>query len=393
MTSLPFHLSTRRHARTPAAIRGLVTLVFAATFIYYIVTSWHWRLAIDSPVMHYVVFLLKHGLKPYREISDNNMPGAYFTEAVAMRLFGPSDLGWRLYEYTLLAVMTLALTHLARQWDWAAGLLAAWLFLVLHANEGPQYAGEREFVLTVLFLLAFIALFAAVDRRQASWMLAFGLASGLAASIKPTYLPLPLAVFALALAVLFRRRQLTLAYTAYALAGLAFIFACTLGYLLQQRALSDFLFVLQTVIPAYARLPSQTTSAELLRHAVPRSGLFFVVASIPFAVANWRYYGAWTWKQATFLLGALFGLLSYFVQHKGFSHHRYTLCVFLYFLCAIEIFRALKLPGWPRAAAPAVIVVLLAISPHALTVASSWSPSSDLELSIERDLSRFGSPT
>ena len=39
--------------------------------------------------MHYVVFLLKHGLKPYREISDNNMPGAYFTEAVAMRIFLP----------------------------------------------------------------------------------------------------------------------------------------------------------------------------------------------------------------------------------------------------------------------------------------------------------------
>ena len=371
-------------------LRVLLLLSFAGTAVYYIAVSWRWRLAIDSPVMHYVVFLMRHGMKPYREISDNNMPGAYLVEAAAMQVFGASDRGWRVYEFVLLGAMTLALCRLARGWDWMAGLVAAQMFLVLHANEGPQYSGEREFVLTVLLLLSYAALFRAVDRVRPGWMLLFGLASGLAVSIKPSFLPLPMAVLALALAVLRRRRQPVLAAALAAVLGWVAIFGLTLGFLLRAGVLRDFVFVLRTVTPAYVGLASRIGWRELLAHALPHSGWAFLLLSVPLGVANWRQQGQWSWKQWALLLGVVFGLLSYLVQHKGFSHHRYALCTFAYLLASIEVFRAFRLRGWARPFAAAVLLLMLASIPHALRVAATWSGSSDLELSLEHDLDRMG---
>lgn len=373
-------------------LRRLVVAAYVCAALYFIVVSWKWRLAIDSPVMHYVVFLMEHGLKPYSQISDNNLPGAYLAEAVGMRLFGSDDLGWRRYEFTLLAVMTLAAARLARGWDWTAGIFAALLFLVLHANEGPQYSGERELTLTVLLLLAYAALFAAIDRGEPLWMGAFGLLSGFAASIKPTYLPLAVALIALALLVLRRRSQPILATALYASAGLVLVFSATIAFLLQQGVLREFLLITRIVTPAYIALSSTAKDLNLLSHALPHSGFLLVLGTVPVAIANWHHGDQRNWKQGALLLGAVSGLFSFYIQHKGFSHHRYTLCVFVYLLCSIELFRALQHRSWTRSFASSLILVLIVSSPHALRVASSWSASSDLELSLESDLRRFGEP-
>ena len=373
-------------------LRRLVLTSFICAALYFSVVSWRWRLAIDSPVMHYVVFLMQHGLKPYSQISDNNLPGAYFAEAVGMRLFGPDDLGWRLYEFTLLAVMTLAATRIARGWDWTAGIFAAFLFLVLHANEGPQYSGERELTLTVVLLLAYAVLFAAIDRGEPLWMGAFGLFSGFAASIKPTYLPLAVTLTVLALFVLRRRSRPVLAAALYASLGLGLVFSANIAFLLQQGVLREFLLVTRMVTPAYIALSSTVKDGALLSHALPHSGFLLVLGSIPVAITNWRHGDQRNWKQGALLLGAASGLFSFYIQHKGFSHHRYTLCVFVYLLCSIELFRALQQCNWTRPFASILIFVVIVSSPHALRVASSWSTSSDLELSLESDLRRFGDP-
>jgi hypothetical protein len=43
---------------------------------------------------------MEHGFVPYRDIPDIIMPGTYIIEGWAMRLFGGSDLAWRIYDLT-----------------------------------------------------------------------------------------------------------------------------------------------------------------------------------------------------------------------------------------------------------------------------------------------------
>ena len=59
--------------------------------------------------MHYVNFLMSHGLQPYSQITDNNLPGAYLIESWAMHVFGGGDLAWRIYDFFLLGVLTLSM--------------------------------------------------------------------------------------------------------------------------------------------------------------------------------------------------------------------------------------------------------------------------------------------
>jgi hypothetical protein len=65
--------------------------------------SWHWPLVGDASLMHYVVFLMSKGLRPYKDIVDINLPGSYFFEASAMHLLGWGALAWRVYDLFLLA--------------------------------------------------------------------------------------------------------------------------------------------------------------------------------------------------------------------------------------------------------------------------------------------------
>ncbi len=63
------------------ALRLSVIPVMLGVALYFVVRSWHWALLSDSATLHYVVFLMHHGFKPYREITDNNFPASYMAEA------------------------------------------------------------------------------------------------------------------------------------------------------------------------------------------------------------------------------------------------------------------------------------------------------------------------
>ena len=55
--------------------------------------SLHWPLVGDAALMHYIVFLHRQGLTPYKDIVDINLPGTYAFESLAMRCFGSGALG------------------------------------------------------------------------------------------------------------------------------------------------------------------------------------------------------------------------------------------------------------------------------------------------------------
>jgi hypothetical protein len=355
--------------------------------VYYAVVSIHWILTGDSIVMHYVIFLTRHGLKPYTDITDNNMPGTYLTEALSMGIFGTGDIGWRIYDYFLLATMIAALIVIARSRDWLAGFFAGGLFIVMHASEGPAFSVEREQIIMVLLLLGYAALFAAVRHRLPALMLVLGLTGGIATSIKPTFLPLPFALLALMVFVLYRRKTSSLPYLAWALLGFATVFALDIGYLLHYQVLMPFLFIVRTVSPIYASIARLSTRA-MFASLLPRNMrlLPFVILAPIIAMGKRRI--AWTWEQWAIALGVAFGLFSFFVQGKGFIHHRYTFIVLLFLLIGYELLEALRHRGWPRILSfVAFAFILLWIVPQDLR---ATRPSGQQTPPLQVDLQRLG---
>jgi len=118
--------------------RVLCMVALLGGAVSFIVSTLHWPWTWDTQVMHYISFLLDHGKAPYKDIYDINMPGSYLTERWAIDLFGGGDVGWRLYEFSLLGTMTLAMIVIARPYDWLAGLFAGVLFTLLHGSDGAS---------------------------------------------------------------------------------------------------------------------------------------------------------------------------------------------------------------------------------------------------------------
>jgi hypothetical protein len=372
--------------RALSLLRILILLELAIAAIHYAVVSIHWPLLGDSTVMHYVVFLIKHGFKPYTQITDNNMPGAYYTEALAMHVFGSTDVGWRIYDYFLLATMTAALIVIALPYDWMAGAFAAGLFIVVHGAEGAAYSVEREQIIMILLLIAYALMFTAVRRRRPVIMLLMGLTTGVALSIKPTFLPLPVALLVLMACVLRRRRIPALTYLAWAILGLTLVFALDIGYLLHYHVIKPFLFILFTVSPTYAST-GLLGIFRLIGLMFPRDIRFVLLPII--AITIWivlKRRAHFTWEHGALALGFAFGLFSYFVQGKGFLHHRYTFLTLLFLLIGFALFDALRQRGNLRAISFAcfALIFLWIVPTNVMATKRAPTVGAPMQLALER---------
>jgi len=370
-------------------LRWLVVAGMAAAALDYGIWSIHWPLMLDSPVMHYVVFLMHHGFKPYSEISDMNMPGAYLTEAWAMHVFGTGDLAWRIYEFFLLAVLTGSLIVIALPYDWVAGVYGAGIFIAMHAGEGPNQAVERDEVIAVLLMVGFAALFTAV-RRRVSWLtLLFGMSAGLAVCIKPTFLPLVIALLCL-LVVALRGRQIPLfAYLGWAALGLAIPIALNLGFLLRFGVLRDFIFVVRMVIPAYRGGIGRPLF--LVSRTFPKYILPLLLLAVACAIGNWRRGLRWNWERVALALGVACGLFSYLAQGKGMVYHRYEYLLCLLPLVGMEVLEAMRGDGWVRRTGVAVLILSMVVTvPLYMLQMHRTASNSELTLALESDLRQLG---
>lgn len=369
-------------------VRWGTVVTFAAAAVCYVAFSWRWRMAVDTPVMHYVVFLMRHGLRPYSGITDNNLPGAYLTEAAAMRVFGGGDTAWRVYEFALMGVLAASAVVLTRRRDWVAGVFGAGMFVVLHSAEGPQLAVERDLLIGVLLMAACALLVEAVDGSLPVLMLPFGFLSGVASSVKPTVLPLPLVLLGIAMWQLRRRRVGMGRSVLYAAAGLLLAGGMVGAFLWHYHAWSGLLFVLRKVVPAYRDL-SRMRMGRLLAVLLPRAVLAVTLLAVPLLVHSVRR-GAWDWLMVCVAVCSGFGLLSYVAQGKGYVYHRYIFIMFLLVLVGMEIFRALAEHGWPRWVAGAALLVALGTVPGHLRTAHAVVGQTSFELTMERDLAALG---
>jgi len=140
----------------------LFSTVLLSCLVAFVWSSLHWPLVGDAPLFHYIVFLMHHGMVPYRQIVDLNLPGTYAVQDFVIRVFGPGALAWRIYDLSLLALIGLAMMAICGRNHRFAALFAATVFALIHGRDGLIQLGQRDLLMTALLLCGCVFLFAAV---------------------------------------------------------------------------------------------------------------------------------------------------------------------------------------------------------------------------------------
>lgn len=323
-----------------------LAVVLAICCVLYVIFSRHWPLLGDASMVHYLVLLMRHGMAPYRDIVDAQMPGTYLLDWLVVHTFGGGAVGMRVFDLTLCAVAGLAMMWIAGPRNRFAGFYAGALLALLHGRDGIPQTAQRDLIIAVLMLLAFATTFHAVRRDQPVWMLGFGFCAGLASTIKPTAAPLAF-LLVLAIVVLRKRGRPWGAYLALGVAGLAIPVAAVLVFLVRERAIPQFVDALHGMWPYYAKLANRPMRYLLLHSVSPLLSLvlLWMVVLLARRMQARGERRDFDWERLALWLGLALGLFAYLSQGKGFPYHRYPFLAFLLLMMALDCSAALGREG------------------------------------------------
>lgn len=364
-------------------IRTPCSIFLVGCLLLFVVKTWRWPLMGDAGLMHYIVFLMDHGMAPYRDIVDPNLPGTLIVESVVMHVFGGGSMVWRLFDLALLGIIGTAMAAIARPYDWFAGLFAASLFALVHGRDGVMMLGQRDLTMTACLMVAYAFLFVALRGRPGEWVRAWrmgvsGLFCAAAATIKPSVLLLPVVLLVMAAVRLRRRGQPWLRTVVFGVAGALVPIVFCAVWVWRKHAMLAFLSTLFELIPYFTHLGTRSFG-HLLLHSV--SGVLLPVVLVWVAIVGvevvvpkeeslravfavvrspsvWLkpisedpemghpddlHDGNWlSWERAALLVGVCFGLVSFYMQRKGHPYHRYPSEAFLLLLAGIEFTSAFR---------------------------------------------------
>ena len=388
----------------------LLSIFLGFWVILFIAQSAHWQQVNDPAQLRYASFLVDHGMAPYRDLIEMNMPGIYLTNEAVVHTLGSGPLAWRIFDLLLTALAGAAMVVIAWPYDWPAGVLAAALFLLFHGRDGPMQTGQRDFIMAVMLLCAYAFLFRALRTRNTSLMFGFGLAAGIALTFKPTPAPFILLLFVLAGIYLHGHNRGWARPLAMAMTGLFLPLAVIGIYLRSEHALGSFISVLRTTLPYYATLGRKSFGELLLGISPSVWGFILVVLPIALwkpATLTWKEYAShagvlvghtresedWdSWESKMLGLGVLFGLASYFAQGKGIPYHRYPFLAFLFLWGALHLTSAMRRRGRMQAAGAIGIAYCLVLAPSYVREAESNVWSSSYINALTADLRELGGP-
>ena len=336
----------------------IFVLVSAVLLGIALVLSRQWPLLHDAAIMHYVVFLMDHGWRPWSDIIDINMPGSYMVEWFAVHVFGGGDTAWRLFDIATIGIVVASATAIAPEEDRWAGFMGGIAIALFHIANGPEDVGERDWFL-MMFLLAGTAFFMSALRQQRpARMIYFAALSGFAAAIKPPAVLFPLALMGLSFFVLRRLGLEPGKYLRSILAGALIPITLVAGFLIRYQNLRPFLTIARGLIPFYASHGDHPLQI-LLRVAFMPSVLILAVFAgiLACVVRTWN-----RWEMQVLLTGFAFGAFLYLVQGKGWQYHKETMFAFLMVWIAAQFSIAMQTPGrgqLPGIAGAALLCLLL----------------------------------
>ena len=294
-----------------------------------------WPLIHDAPLFHYVAWLMRQGLVPYRDIFDMNFPGVYLLHWAVLATAGGGDLAWRLFDLGWLAATAALLFAFCRPLGGGVGAAAAALLFVLyHLAGGAWHVGQRDFLLCLFLAAGACGIARAWDRGGSRMALLWGGAAlGAGLTVKPYAVGLFWLGSAAAGAAAARRAGRAALPGAVAVlgAGLA-VPALVFGWLAWRGGLGAFWDTLVGyVIPFYSRLGREPLWTALGGHAHGRTllALLGILALWGLLVPAAPSFGIRRWLAA---LGVVAGALHFVLQGKGWEYHLYPLA---FFLCAL----------------------------------------------------------
>jgi hypothetical protein len=348
-------------SRIASAWLGLFGAVLVACSLIFVAMTRHWPMVGDAALIRYLVFLIEHGWAPYRDFVDINMPGAYLATALGMHLAASADLSWRIFDLGLIALAGVGYFLIARPYSRFAALFAMVLLLLVHGQDGVQQAGQRDLVIAVLLVLALTFLLEAVRRDRWPYLVPFGIAVGLSATIKPT--AGPLGVVLLVMAAVYRagwwragwrngsdatstrethasetggaHLQLArfLRWTATGIGTMAVPVAGMLWWLARKHALGAWLTTQRVLLPSYAmqeRRPFGFTLSHSISPLLPLVLLWLVCVLL--RGPAWPRF-----ERLLIATGAALNLLALLVQGKALPYQRYPMLAFLLLLIALDL--------------------------------------------------------
>lgn len=223
-----------------ALLAGLLLLKMAA--------SLHWRMELDTPLLHYAAFLMdKYDAVPYRDIFETSMPGAFAFHYTIGKLFGYGDFAFRCVDLGLLCGL-LASTYLfMARFGRLVACSSSVTFGLVYLAQGQSMSLQRDYIGTIPVALALLC----IPRRESSsvgkWRFVLvGFLFGLSALVKP-HLCIALPVVLWAILILRWKSQPCIRNSINA------TMCCAAGFLLPPATATLWL-ASKSALPSFARI-------------------------------------------------------------------------------------------------------------------------------------------
>jgi hypothetical protein len=229
------------------------------------------------------------------------------------------------------------------------------MLLLVHGQDGVQQAGQRDLVIAALLVVAVAFLLEAVRRDNCVYLVPFGLAVGLSATIKPTALPLGLVL--LAMAVIYRSRlpeetralrgvdqRIWLNWMLTGIAAMAVPLACMLLWLEHKHALDAWVAVERVFLPYYASQERRGFGFTLSHSISPLLALvLFWLLCAALRGPAWPRF-----ERLVVATAAILSLAALLAQGKALPYQRYPMMAFLLPLIALDLTTAWSRGGSGR---------------------------------------------
>lgn len=382
-----------------------LTILLSIALLWFIAATTGWPFMGDATYIHYVVFLTQHGMAPYRDIFEMNMPLTYLIEHAVITIFGPGAIGWRLFDFALLALAIASCITILRPQGILPGLFAGILFALIHGQDGVMMAGERDLQVAVLQVAGIAFLLLYLRKKEVpfakislfSLLFACGLCLGMATCIKPTA---ALLFAALIIWLLWRLRQhkiLIFSPLATVLSGSALPLLLSLLYLWHHGSFLAFWNIVHGLMQYHTTLERKPL-LFLIGHVFSPILSLFILYII---LALWRHSRAITQRRGlTFtsdrcllVLCTLACWVDYALQGKGFSYQRYPFLIFLLLLMSSEWFESLQsdTSSWKRAITVATLSIAALLALFFAHRASTYSHANPYDAMVT-DITAVGGP-